>query len=275
MSMFRLSNNLVGILNFVTLLLTIPILSTGVYLSHHSSTDCAHFLQGPILGLGIVLLLVSLAGLVGACCKNSLLLWIYLFVMFVLIIVIFCFTIFVFVVTNKGAGEVVSGRGYKDYRLGDYSHWLQKRMENGKNWRKIRSCLVDGKVCERFSTDGTNRTLDQFVKENLSPIQSGCCKPPTECGFTYQSPTVWNKPATGFTSNNTDCATWENDPTILCYDCQSCKGGVIANLKSKWKKVAVVNIIFLIFIIIVYSVGCCAFRNNLKDNAYSGWKGNP
>lgn len=167
---FRLSNNLVGILNFVVFLLSIPILAGGIWLSHRSSTDCEKFLQTPIIVIGAFLLAVSLCGLVGACCRNSLLLWIYLLVMFLLIVLLFCLTVFAFVVTNKGAGEVVSGRGYKEYRLGDYSNWLQKRVENSKNWRKIRSCLVDSKVCQKFEENG-NRTLDQFVKENLSPLQ--------------------------------------------------------------------------------------------------------
>lgn len=266
---FRLSNNLVGILNFVTFLLSIPILAGGIWLSHRSSTDCEKFLQGPVIAIGVFLLVVSLCGLVGACCRNSLLLWIYLFVMFLLIVLLFCFTIFAFVVTNKGAGEVVSGRGYKEYKLGDYSNWLQKRVENSKNWRKIRSCLVDSKVCERLQESGNgNQTLAQFIKNNLSPLQSGCCKPPTDCGFDYQGPTIWNKPTTGLASNNTDCTTWQNNPNVLCYDCQSCKAGVLANIKDDWKKVAVVNIIFLVCLVVVYSVGCCAFRNNREE-----WKG--
>ncbi|XP_020264771.1 tetraspanin-8-like [Asparagus officinalis] len=271
---FRLSNNLVGILNLVVFVLSIPILAGGIWLSHRSSTDCEKFLQAPIIAIGVFLLVVSLCGLVGACCRNSLLLWIYLLVMFLLIVLLFCFTIFAFVVTNKGAGEVVSGRGYKEYRLGDYSNWLQKRVESSKNWRKIRSCLVDSKVCQRFEGNG-NRTLDQFVKENLSPLQSGCCKPPTACGFIYQSATVWNKPANGFASNNTDCPVWNNDPNTLCYDCESCKAGVLANIKDDWKKVSILNIIFLVFLVVVYSVGCCAFRNNREDYAYPRWKGHP
>lgn len=101
-------------------------------------------------------------------------------------------------------------------------------------------------------------------------LQSGCCKPPSECNFTYVNATVWNPPATS-NSTNPDCATWTNERQ--CFDCQSCKAGVLDNLKRDWKKVAVVNIIFLIFLIIVYSIGCCAFRNNREDNAYPRWKG--
>ncbi|CAL9197051.1 unnamed protein product [Musa hybrid cultivar] len=267
--MFRLSNNLIGVLNFITFLLSVPILGGGIWLATRGGgTDCEKFLQTPMIVLGAFLMAVSLAGLVGACCRNSLLLWIYLFVMFILILLLFFFTVFAFVVTNKGAGHVVSGRGYKDYRLGDYSHWLQKRVEKTKNWAKIRTCLSDAKVCR--SLQEASLSFDQFIKDNLSPIQSGCCKPPSECGFDYENATVWNKPAAGFASNNTDCETWKNDQSTLCYDCSSCKAGVIANIKDKWKKIAILNIIFLVFLVIVYSIGCCAFRNNRRDNAWKG-----
>ena len=105
-------------------------------------------------------------------------------------------------------------------------------------------------------------------------VQSGCCKPPTSCNFTYVTGTEWTKTTTpAGAAADPDCGTWSNE--ALCYDCQSCKAGVVATFKRDWKRVAVVNIVFLVFIIIVYSVGCCAFRNNRRDNAYrsAGWKG--
>lgn len=105
-------------------------------------------------------------------------------------------------------------------------------------------------------------------------LQSGCCKPSDECGFEYVSPTNWNKNTTG-THANQDCQIWDNAKDKLCFDCQSCKAGLLDNVKSAWKKVAIVNIIFLVFLIIVYSVGCCAFRNNKRDDSYtrtSGYK---
>lgn len=76
-----------------------------------------------------------------------------------------------FVVTNKGAGEVLSGRGYKEYRLGDYSDWLQKRVNNTKNWNKIKSCLIDSKVCSSFHDKYLNDTVEQFYSEHLSSVQ--------------------------------------------------------------------------------------------------------
>uniref|UniRef100_B3TLS7 Senescence-associated protein n=1 Tax=Elaeis guineensis var. tenera TaxID=51953 RepID=B3TLS7_ELAGV len=270
--MFRVSNNLIGILNFLTFLLSIPIVGGGIWLATRGSTDCEKFLQGPVIAVGVFLMVVSLAGLVGACCRVTWLLWVYLFVMFLLIVLLFCFTVFAFVVTNKGAGEVVSNRGYKEYRLGDYSNWLQKRVNNSKTWARIQSCIQDSKVCQ--SLQEKNQTFQQFANDNLSPIQSGCCKPPTECNFTYQSETSWAK-STISNSSNPDCNAWDNNPSILCYNCQSCKAGVLANIKNDWKKVAIINIIVLVFLIVVYSIGCCAFRNNRRDDAYGGWKGHP
>ncbi|KAJ4952642.1 hypothetical protein NE237_029474 [Protea cynaroides] len=271
--MVRVSNNLIGILNFVTFLLSIPILAGGIWLSTKADTVCEKFLDKPIVVLGVFLLLVSLAGLVGSCCRISLLLWFYLVVMFLLIVILFCFTIFAFVITNKGAGEVVSQRGYKEYKLGDYSNWLQKRVSNPKNWEKIQSCLIESKVCQNLADANVKESVQQFYNQNLSPIQSGCCKPPTSCNFTFVTPIEWTKSNTT-TFTDSDCTTWNNND--LCYSCESCKAGVLQNIKSQWKKVAILNIIFLIFLIIVYSIGCCAFRNNRRDkNSYPRFKGYP
>ena len=269
---FRLSNNLVGILNFITFLLSIPILGAGIWLSREGLTECERFLDKPVIIIGVFLMVVSLAGLIGACCRVTWLLWLYLVVMFLLIVLGIVFTIFAFAVTNKGAGEALSNRGYKEYRLGDYSNWLQKRVTNQKNWNKIKSCLADSKVCTDFRDKYLNDTVQEFYQEHLSAIQSGCCKPSNDCGFTYTGPTTWTRGSAN-NSTNPDCNLWDNAANTLCFNCDACKAGFIDNLRRSWKKVAVVNIVFLIFLIIVYSVGCCAFRNNRRDNDFhQGWK---
>uniref|UniRef100_A0ACD5Y9C8 Uncharacterized protein n=1 Tax=Avena sativa TaxID=4498 RepID=A0ACD5Y9C8_AVESA len=267
--MVRLSNTMIGVLNAITFLLSVPILAGGIWLrARADGTECERYLAAAFIAVGVFLMAVSIAGLVGACCRVTCLLWFYLVAMFVLIVVLFAFTVFAFVVTNKGAGEAVSGRGFKEYRLGDYSNWLQKRVENNKNWNKIRGCLVDSKVCKKL--EDKQETFEQFIKSDLSPIQSGCCKPPTSCGFSFVNSTQW----TGTPSNTSDpdCGAWGNDASTLCYGCNSCKAGVVATLKTDWKRIAIVNIVFLVFIVIVYSVGCCAFRNNRRDHRNGGYK---
>lgn len=169
--MVKLSNNLVGILNIITFILSIPILIAGIWLSRQGTTECERFLEKPVIAIGVFLMLVSIAGIIGACCRVSWLLWTYLLIMFLLIVLLFCFTVFAFAVTNKGAGEHLSGKGYKEYKLGDYSNWLQKRVNNNKNWRKIKSCLQDSKVCKSMTQDAGTTTLDKFYSEHLSAIQ--------------------------------------------------------------------------------------------------------
>jgi hypothetical protein len=169
-AMVRCSNGLLGLLNACVLVLAAVTLGGGVWLSHRASTtDCERFLERPIIVLGVLLLVLSLAGLAGSLCRASCLLWLYLLALFLLIVLLFAFTVFAFVVTNRGAGWVVSGRGYKEYRLGGYSTWLQRRVENEENWAKIRSCLQDSKVCEKLGA--RKEPLSQFVNTSLSPIQ--------------------------------------------------------------------------------------------------------
>jgi len=256
----RISNGVVGILNFLVFLLSIPIVGSGVWLATRHGTECEKFLTGPVVILGLFIMLVSLAGFIGACFRVSCLLWIYLFVTFLLIILLFFFTIFAFVVTNKGAGKLASDKGYREYRLGDYSHWLQKRVRNGDNWKRIESCIRDAKVCKQ----GVNQVANDFYAKNLSPIQSGCCNPPASCGFVYGI----NGTAE---TMDPDCTRWINQEDLLCYECDSCKAGVLASLKNDWRRVAALNIIMLIFLVIVYTVGCCAFRNNRSSRSTYGY----
>ena len=62
----RVSNNLVGILNLVTLLLSILIIGGGIWLSKQANTECECFLNKPVIVLGVFVLLLSIAGLVGS-----------------------------------------------------------------------------------------------------------------------------------------------------------------------------------------------------------------
>lgn len=227
------------------------------------NSDCQRLVYLPLFVLGIFLLFVSLLGLIGSCCRVSFFLWIYLFFMFLLIVALFSFSIFVLVVTNKSINEMVTGKGYMEYKIGDYSKWLQKQVRDGDNWVKIKSCLHDVQVCRSLGDD-MHPTAAEFYKEHLTLVQSGCCKPPAFCGFLFENATVWNPPKTGPANNDSDCTTWANDQDLLCYDCKSCKAGVLATLSNDWRKLAFINIFLLIILNIIYSIGCCALSNNRR-----------
>ncbi|KAJ4979266.1 hypothetical protein NE237_010046 [Protea cynaroides] len=265
----RFTNSLIGMINFLTFLLSIPILGGGIWLSSKANTtDCMRFLQWPLIIIGISIMVVSLAGFAGACYRNTSLLWFYLVAMFCIIAALIGFIIFAYGVTDKGSGRSVLNRGYLDYYLSDYSGWLKDRVDQDSYWSKISSCIRDSHVCANMGLEinGVPESADMFYYRNLSPIQSGCCKPPTECGYVYVNETVWNQGG-GLMDSDPDCLKWSNDQTQLCYYCDSCKAGVLASLKKSWRKVSVINIVVLILLVIVYVVAYAAFKNNKRyDN---------
>nr|CAD1826669.1 unnamed protein product [Ananas comosus var. bracteatus] len=171
----------------------------------------------------------------------------------------------------RGRGGGV-GKGYKEYRLGDYSHWLQRRVADWNTWKRIESCIGDAKLCGGLDGEVGSKA-NEFYKQNLSPIQSGCCKPPTYCGFVYKNATFWVAPKSGLNTRDADCKAWSNDQDKLCYGCNSCKAGVLATIKNKWKMVSIFNVALLVLLIIVYSIGCCAIRNNRADSHYKRYYG--
>ncbi|XVF49818.1 hypothetical protein PTKIN_Ptkin04bG0046600 [Pterospermum kingtungense] len=269
--MVRVSNCIVGFVNTLLLLLGMIALSFGVYFVVHGSSHCQKVLTDPLLILGGFLVAVSLLGLIGSLCKNTIFMFLYLAVMFLLILGLIGFTVFVFLVTNHGAGKVFSDRDLiiKDRRTTDFSNWLQKHFVNDKNWNRIKSCLIDAKVCRSVRKDNNNGDINYkalvFFKNTLPTLQAGCCKPPSSCGFLQKNATFWEVPKSGAATKDPDCLTWNNNVMKLCYDCNSCKGGVLDNLRKEWRSLAIINVIVLIFVIFVYSVGCCA-RSNQKSN---------
>lgn len=258
------SNHLITFLNFFTALLSVPIIATGIWLTTKHSSECLRFLQWPLIVTGVFILLVSIAGLVGTSCRILWLLWMYLAIMFLLILLLACFTVFAFIVTNKGAGDAISGKGFREYHLGNYSSWLQRQVNQKSNWDRIRSCLSAGRVCEHLDAKYPSATA--FASADLSPLESGCCKPPTACGFRFVNATVWMDAKAP--SADADCSRWSNQSLQYCLNCDSCRAGVLETVKKDWRKVAIVNVVVLVLIIAVYSIGCSAFRNARRDDYY-------
>ncbi|XP_028775842.1 tetraspanin-3 [Neltuma alba] len=265
----RTSNNLIGLVNFLTFLLSIPILGGGIWLSSRANnTDCLKFLQWPLIVIGVCIMVVSLAGFAGACYRNTFLMRLYLVAMFFVIAALVGFIIFAYVVTDKGSGRVVMNRAYLEYHLEDYSGWLAERVSSDSYWGKISSCIRDSHACARMGRTfgGVPESADMFSHRRLSPVQSGCCKPPTDCGFVYQNETYWSQ-ATGVAVPDQDCTRWSNDQEQLCYACDSCKAGVLASIKKSWRKVSVINIVVMIILVIFYIIAYAAFRNDRRiDN---------
>ncbi|XVF22791.1 hypothetical protein REPUB_Repub12eG0201400 [Reevesia pubescens] len=237
----HLSNKLLGVINLVTFLLTIPILVAGIWLSKSGVSECGLTADTILISVGVLIMIMSLAGFIGSCYQVRWLLWAYLIVILILILGGLVSTGVTFASTDKGYGETLPGKGYKEYKLGNYNKWLQRIVNETQNWNKIKTCMVDTKVCNSFNKKYLNDTVEKFHKERLNAIQSGCCKPSNDCGFTYSGPTNWTEEKGVY--SNPDCKFWDNDPKVLCFNCQSCKAGVADNIKNTWKKEATVNVV--------------------------------
>lgn len=90
---------------------------------------------------------------------------------------------FAFVVTNAKAGEVVSGQGFRNYRVGDYSNWLQQQVNSTSNWAAISSCIAASGVCPALGVKYTTQTA--LLTSNLTPTEVG-----TDCSTAHISGTA-------------------------------------------------------------------------------------
>ncbi|XP_072985754.1 tetraspanin-2 [Typha latifolia] len=264
------SNNITAFLNFLALLCSVPIIGTGIWLASKQDNECLRLARWPVVILGVLLLLVSLAGFVGAYWNRQGLLASYLFAMAALIVLLLILLVFAFVVTKPSGEYGVPGRGYAEYRVDGFSAWLRHYVADPGHWDRIRVCLGESDVCQKLSRDSPYLTADEFFLSPLSPLQTGCCKPPTACGYGYVNPTVWVNPSNP--GADPDCSLWSNDQSQLCYNCNSCKAGMLGNLREEWRKANVALIVAAVALIFVYVIGCSAFKNAQTEDLFRRYK---
>lgn len=170
------SNNITAFINFVALLCSIPIIGAGIWLASKPDAECLRLARWPLIILGTLILLVSLAGFVGAYWGRECLLAAYLFAMAALIALLLALIVFAFAVTRPDGSVPVPGRGYDEYRLGGFSAWLRGYVVDPGRWARIRACLGESGVCQRLSRDAPYLTADQFAQSHLSPLQASTTK---------------------------------------------------------------------------------------------------
>ncbi|XP_023752788.1 tetraspanin-10 isoform X1 [Lactuca sativa] len=244
-------------INFLTMFVAVGVIGFGVWISAHHD-GCRKSLTLPILGLGALIFLISVIGFFGALKNNSILLWMYLIMLCLILLGIILFTVLAFIITNNGTGHNVVGLRFKEYRLQDYNTWFLKELNNTHNWKHLQTCLVKADDCSNLSK--RFKTLKQYELAKLTPIEAGCCRPPSVCGYPVVNASYYDLTFHPISSNK-DCKLYKNRKPIKCYNCDSCKAGVAEYMKKEWRVVAIFNVVLFVVLTMIYFVGCCARRN--------------
>ncbi|KAH7276654.1 hypothetical protein KP509_39G016400 [Ceratopteris richardii] len=215
----------------------------------------------PVFITGGFLMCISLIGYLGAVRENPLLIWTYILLLCLLLGGAAGFTLFTYVATHRGSAGHHKFVSVNDYKLQDYSGWLQRLLNDRDNWENIKTCFVKPKYCEALPFK--YKTLHEFKQANLKPIEAGCCTPPSECGYASKNASFYDLDSPPASSNK-DCRTYKNNINIKCYDCDSCKGVIAHYLRKEWRVVALVNIIMFTMLIVLYSMAYCTRSIHLK-----------
>ncbi|KAL2621468.1 hypothetical protein R1flu_001673 [Riccia fluitans] len=234
--------------------------------------------------------------------------------MFFLLVGLALFTAFAFVVTNEGAGRAVSGLRSIIGKTGNICKIASWIRITAKKWQGVTTCkfpminityynltsrYISSAVAIFIPTTGSNgtNTTSYHVTTQIAATVNLVAAPIPQLKASYDmsiddnSIEAYQSPYRKY--DNTDCITYENDPTTMCFMCNSCKvtcrlsyhkisdpvpdlsswsgqliyivlvarAGVAQYIKKDWRLVAVINISVFVFIVVIYAIGCCARRN--------------
>ncbi|KAL6865432.1 hypothetical protein ACP4OV_016583 [Aristida adscensionis] len=252
---------------------SVIILGTAMSLANEHSTSavCTHrVLVWPSVAIGLILMFVVLPlGCCGVWGEMDRVRCFFFLGLFFVMVALLVFVVFGYVAVG---GMDLSPVKVREYDLRDYSGWLRGRVPDPRYWDTVAACLRGKHACEGMTQLVRDPDTGIFVPELskydrwakrrgmgdwhiLSPIESGCCKPPSSCAFTYVNGTTW-MPAPGApaTTTDADCTRWSNDPQALCFQCDSCKAGLLDDIKKGWSAAAICSVVALTIKLVA---SCC------------------
>ncbi|CAL5437379.1 unnamed protein product [Camellia sinensis] len=108
-------------------------------------------------------------------------------------------------------------------------------LNNTHYWEHLRSCLVKSDDCNNLSKK--YKTLKQYKLAKLTPIEAGCCRPPSECGYPAVNASYYDLSFHPISSDK-DCKIYKNSKEI--------KAGVAQYMKTEWRVVAIFNVVLFV-----------------------------
>ncbi|KAJ9162907.1 hypothetical protein P3X46_022644 [Hevea brasiliensis] len=234
-----------GLLSIISFILSLLILASVIWLLYMKDYDCEKHLRLPNLqiGLAILMIFVFLISNIVVFFRSRFPIPGFLIVMVPLIVI---FTMGLAIV---GADKMESRR------IMATPVWFREKVRDEDHWRNIKSCIYNRGLCEDLASRSLNLKAYDFRMKKLSSVESGCCNPPIICEMEYVNATFWKKDE-GISEKSEvevgDCETWNNDRSILCYDCESCKEGFVGIMEKKWWNLGIFLILMALFLILAH-----------------------
>ncbi|CAN8301505.1 unnamed protein product [Cochlearia groenlandica] len=241
-----------GILPIFTFILSLTLLGYAVWLLYMRSYDCED-----ILGLPRVQTLASVGLLAVFVASNAALFIRKKFPMPALVVMVVILLLMLFI------GLAYAGvDGMQSRRFPATGRWFKaKVMEDNVNWNNIKSCVYDKGACNEL-VYGSSNYDKPYNRRKMPPIKNGCCMPPEKCDMDSLNATFWYRRRDegvpfepqvmrgGIVGRTSDCDLWNNDWSVLCYDCMSCKFGFVRSLRRKWWQLGIFLIVISILLLI-------------------------
>ncbi|KAJ4833124.1 hypothetical protein Tsubulata_006230 [Turnera subulata] len=236
--------SITGLLSLVTMVLSLPVLASAIWLLYMKDYDCEKLLRLPRLqleiGIGMILLFLISNGAVML--RTRFPIPAFFIVMPALLVLL------VMGLALVGAYKM------ENRRLMATPSWFRERVRNDDNWENIKSCIYSTETCDDLASRTAHLRSYDFTLKKLSFIEYGCCRPPAGCEMEYVNATYWRR-GSGYVDHiqeGLDCGAWENNHSVLCYNCKGCRDGFVRLMESKWWKLGVFFILMALLLFICH-----------------------
>ncbi|KAI3452140.1 hypothetical protein Pfo_008805 [Paulownia fortunei] len=249
-----------SILNVIILISALSHILMANYLNQQPSQGpCLRDNASSLLWTGIFILITTIIGILGSCCKVKALESIYLWVLLISTAATIIFSTFISAMMPPQSALATYGKtSTNGFWLKEYKPALQKALVNEKDWYEVKSCYIETRICDVMR----NQSSDQKVLL----VEIGCCFPPNRCGLVQNMTSRWVAPDTGLLSEDKECKMWLRVGQD-CFDCDSCKAGYLANYQDQWDNNIGTQVGRIFLLIATVALAFYAFRYE-NDDAY-------
>ncbi|KAL9660914.1 hypothetical protein QQ045_025733 [Rhodiola kirilowii] len=238
------------ILGLISLLISIPIIISGINMRRDSQSKCDTDIYPHMLVEGVSMLVLTLIALIGIAGRIKF--FIRLFIVltaFEFLYIIFSSTIGYHTMYTEQGREA---HYHDEYSLEHFREGVKNRYLNDVAWAGHKVCLKKNNLCsEKYDSKLTSWRV-------TNPVRYACCGPPIHCRYNYMNGKGFMVPETGLASEDLDCIKYDNHADRKCFDCDICKAAFLAVEVGDMQRLNVAIIVVNIMFIVQLMMACAA-----------------